>query len=310
MASAGNWCLIESDPGVFTELIKGFGVQGAQVEELYCLEPETFEHLKPVHGLVFLFKWVADQEIDGSFVYDQRSEEIVFMRQVIENSCATQALLSILLNCNHEDLNLGENLTNFKSFISSFDAETKGFCLSNNDTIREVHNSFSRQQLIEIDDRAAQKEEDAFHFVAYLPIKGRIYELDGLKDAPIDLGEIPPGIDWTVAIKPILERRMQRYSTGEIRFNLMAVVSDRKIFYEKELSKLLCDTSIDPMEKTIQAKEYESLIQEEERKRITNKKENIRRKHNYLPFIVEVFKALAQKGQLVDLIQKSRRQKM
>jgi ubiquitin carboxyl-terminal hydrolase L5 len=84
--------------------------------------------------------------------------------------------------------------------------------LSNSDTIREVHNSFSRQQMFEFDDKSAPKDDDAFHFVAYLPINGRIYELDGLKEAPIDLGPIGgDSNDWTSSIRPILGKRMMKF---------------------------------------------------------------------------------------------------
>ena len=46
------------------------------------------------------------------------------------------------------------------------------------------------------------------------------------------------GIDWTSVVQPLLEKRMQKYSQGEIQFNLMAVVSDRKLMYERELKSL------------------------------------------------------------------------
>ena len=306
MSGAGDWCLIESDPGVFTELIKGFGVQGLQVEELWSLDPENFQNLRPVHGLIFLFKWKADDEPQGSVVADSRLDKIFFAKQVINNACATQAILSVLMNSSHSDIELGETLSSFRDFAMSFDPATKGLALSNSDVIRSVHNGFSRQQLFEFDQRSASKEDDVFHFVGYLPIDGRLYELDGLKAGPIDHGSVAPDSDWLDVVRPILEKRMAKYSGDEIHFNLMALVTDRRTKYQQ---------SIDDINKTIQGGGMETedlhleigklqmLIKDEESKIDRYKVENIRRKHNYLPFIMEMLKILAQEGKLVNLVE-------
>lgn len=313
--SAGEWCLMESDPGVFTELIKGFGCQGVQVEEIWSLDQEHFEDLQPVQGLIFLFKWQPGEEPSGSVVQDSRLDTLFFAKQVINNACATQAIVSILLNTAHPDVRLGETLSEFKEFTQSFDAAMKGLALSNSEVIRQVHNSFARQQMFEFDAKSSTKDDDAFHFVSYVPLNGRLYELDGLRDGPIDLGPCNQD-DWIGVVRPVIEKRMQKYCEGEIRFNLMAIVSDRKKIYEKKISELQKQLSeVEPMEtdnnsliNSVQSEiaKYQLLLEEEQQKTKRYKIENIRRKHNYLPFIMELLKTLAEHQQLIPLVEKAK----
>lgn len=53
-----DWCTVESDPAVFTELISSFGVLNCEVEELYSMDQD----IESSHGLIFLFKWKSETD--------------------------------------------------------------------------------------------------------------------------------------------------------------------------------------------------------------------------------------------------------
>ena len=76
-------------------------------------------HDRPMYGLIFLFKWQNKKNKPSAPPpnYDH-GDHVFFANQVINNACATQAILSVLLN--RPDIELGPELRNFKEFVADF----------------------------------------------------------------------------------------------------------------------------------------------------------------------------------------------
>jgi ubiquitin carboxyl-terminal hydrolase L5 len=141
-----------------------------------------------VRALIFLFKWLpgaGEPESTGG-AYDARFPGF-FANQVVQNACATLAVLNALGNI--PDLIAGSELRELFSFTAGMDPQTRGLAVTSADWLRAAHNALSPPSVISLDGLDLPKRtEDAYHFIVYLPLLGCVYELDGLKPSPISHG--------------------------------------------------------------------------------------------------------------------------
>jgi ubiquitin carboxyl-terminal hydrolase L5 len=191
-------------------------------------------------------------------------DHVWFANQTHEFSCATTSLLNIVNNI--PDVDIGEQLQSFKDFTKLLTPAQRGDQIGNFEFVKQIHNSFARKMdMLNIDlgmenayderNKSKKKaaplkgkkgkvttEEDyvaddnAFHFIAYVPIEGDVWKLDGLDRQPSKYGKIV-GDDWLNTVVPRIEQRMDTLSSGGIEFGLLSLVKDPIVGYQEELRK-------------------------------------------------------------------------
>ncbi|EPQ53143.1 cysteine proteinase [Gloeophyllum trabeum ATCC 11539] len=261
----GPFAVIESDPGVFSTLIRQLGVRGLELVEIYDIEPWAVDHLKP-YGLIFCFLWGKDSGDTSKQQWDLEDDpaakRVWFANQLSDDACASQAILNVLFN--RPDVELGEQLRSFRDETVEMSSVMKGLAISNHHFIRESQNSLARpadlrgalnavatttieaskakppykgpppakrrktnaKSKAKTETKTAAADEETYHFIGYVPAYGKVWELDGLKAGPLEVGEVEGDSQgWMDVVRPALRLKMSKYAGEDnIRFNLLAIV--------------------------------------------------------------------------------------
>ncbi|KAI1458521.1 cysteine proteinase [Annulohypoxylon moriforme] len=257
-----GWVELESEPGFFNAMLQELEAKDFKVQEVYSLDPDILGFLpKPVHGLIFLFEYEGKNE-PSDVNREPCPDDLWFANQTTANACATVALMNIIMNA--EDTSLGTQLREFKDCTKALPPPHRGNGLDKNDFIRSVHNSVARRIDLLAEDlaldnkyeeslkkrsqkssrvkRSHARVETNYHYIAYVPTNGQVWELDGLRSKPLRLGHI--GGSWLDTASAAIQERMMRNSEFS-SYSLLAICqSPLKTFCIELATSLACSRTL------------------------------------------------------------------
>lgn len=224
-----SWIPIEASPGLLTKLAVqlGFPIVDLAFYDILSLDADVILSTvpTPVAAVIVVFPMKdCHKELRNQQYEDSKSEttNLVFIKERIQNGCGTFALLHAVLNVKQYMANSGYSegsfLDNF--VICNIDASSEEMSqyLINDTEIEKLHQEIALQGKSSIENSVGS------HFITFVEVDGKVYELDGRMPGPICKGEVE-GINLAVKVSTIINEYMNM-DPEEIKFSAIALAQN------------------------------------------------------------------------------------
>lgn len=212
---------MEINPEMLNKMMEKLGVGGNwRFVDVLGLEEDQLSGVpKPCCALMLLFPLTQQHESFRSQQADKvaSSSEVYFLKQTVDNSCGTIALLHAVGNSkDNMTFNAGSALKKFLDDTAGLSVEERAKCFQENQAIKEAHNDVATQGQCR-----PQADKINFHFIAFANVNGQLFEFDGKMEGAIKHGDTKD--DTFVQDAAKVCRCFMEREQGEVRFSAVAL---------------------------------------------------------------------------------------
>lgn len=267
-----GFCDIESEPAYFSVILREMGVQNVTVREVFAMDPAILEMLpQPIHGIILLFNYRQFGNADQAT--ECPSNVWFANQLPAQNSCATLAMINILMNSTdvsigehlHQFKDFTHDFTPFQrgEALASFDFVKKihnSFAKKMDILESDKYLSYKVKRAerlknekpgkaskkgrgtksrrasadsVATDDSAEGYEDNAHHYIAFVPVGNEVWKLDGLDAQPTSMGtfDTANGETWLSAVSDTIAALM---AAGDDDYGVIALTQSPLLSLRKK----------------------------------------------------------------------------
>lgn len=181
----------QSNPDVMTKFLTTLGMSPEWgLVDVIGLDPELLSFLpQPIVAIILLYPFDKDPSSKERGL-ETVPPDVYYLKQTISNACGTIALIHSIGNLrNVITFQPGSVLDKFFKETESMTPEERAKRLENDHEFARSHEETAKDGQTSA---PALEDEVDHHFLAFVQVGGRLYELDGIKKGPVDHGPSSP----------------------------------------------------------------------------------------------------------------------